>query len=218
MRNLWWLLAFVFLLGCSVHTDQSPNTSSDHETSLRESLDRIVNRQLAREHFSFSIILEDHSDYRFVGEQTGADWTLKSQGSGEPIEVKKKGNRIELTQEKTTEKLSERQFGLISPRDHLILLQEAAGRVKALPARDQGIHGMEIDLDKGKIGQIVEQQMGSRKAGREIAQHASRKLQVRYRLWYRIDNQELTRMEIHVDSTNPSPDQEKRIRYIFRNP
>ena len=71
---------------------------------------------------------------------------------------------------------------------------------------------------QGKIGQIVEQQMGSQQAAREIALQASRKIQVRYHLWYRSDDRELTRMEIHLDTTNPSSDLKRHIRYIFRNP
>jgi hypothetical protein len=76
---------------------------------------------------------------------------------------------------------------------------------------------MEIVLDREKIGQIVEQQMGSQEAAREIALSASRKIQVRYLLWYRSGNWELVRMEIHLDSTNPSSDLKKHIRYIFRH-
>ena len=159
-----------------------------------------MDRQLAREHFSFSIILEDHSEYRFVGEQRGADWTLKSEGAGEPIQVQKKGDEIELTQRKNKETLSEQQFGLISPRDHLILLQEAAGRMNPLSAGDPEVEGMEVVLDRERIGQIVEEQMGSQKAARDIAEQASRKIRVRYLLWYRAEDRELTRMEIHLDS------------------
>lgn len=219
MRKLWWLFALIFLLlGCSVHTESSPTGTVSDQTSLRENLNQIVKRQLDRKPLSFSIILEDHSDYRFVGEQKGADWTLKSEGTDEPIELTKKGDQIELVQSENREKLSPRQLGLISPRDHLILLQEAAGRIKPIPAPEEGIEGMEIVLDKGKIGQIVEQQMGSQDTAREIALNASRKIQVRYHLWYRTRDRELTRMEIHLDSTNPSSDLEKHVRYIFRNP
>ena len=77
------LAVFDFPLGCSAGTEQPSTASgSDRQAELRERLDRVVDQQLAREHFSFSIILEDHSKYRFVGEQRGADWTLKSEGAG----------------------------------------------------------------------------------------------------------------------------------------
>ncbi|MGI6127056.1 MAG: hypothetical protein ACOYEF_08830 [Planifilum sp.] len=218
MRKLLWLF-LIFLFGCSAGTEQPSTASgSDRQAELRERLDRVVDQQLAREHFSFSIILEDHSKYRFVGEQRGADWTLKSEGAGEPIQVQKKGDEIELTQRKNKETLSEQQFGLISPRDHLILLQEAAGRVNPLSAGDPEVEGMEVVLDRERIGQIVEEQMGFQKAARDIAEQASRKIRVRYLLWYRAEDRELTRMEIHLDSIqDPSPAPEKHIRYIFRN-
>ncbi len=77
---------------------------------------------------------------------------------------------------------------------------------------------MEVVLDRERIGQIVEEQMGFQKAARDIAEQASRKIRVRYLLWYRAEDRELTRMEIHLDSIqDPSPAPEKHIRYIFRN-
>ena len=214
MRKLCLLLTLIFLFGCSVSKEPSTLDPGSDQT-LRENLNQIVDQQLSREHFSFSIILEDH-EYRFVGEQKGTDWTLRSEGAEEPIKVKKRGDKIELIQREKKEKLSERQFGLLSPRDHLILLQESAGRVKGFPVRDQGVQGMEIILDREKIGQIVKQQMGDQKTAQEIANRASRNIQVRYQLWYRTGDKELTRMEIHLDSVNPYP--ETQIRYIFRNP
>jgi len=55
-----------------------------------------------------SIILGEPSDLRFVGEQKGADWTLKREGTDEPIEVTKKGDQIELVRSENRETLSER--------------------------------------------------------------------------------------------------------------
>nr|MBO2496450.1 hypothetical protein [Bacillota bacterium] len=216
MRNLWWLLVLLFLFGCKAHPEPAPTAPPSDQRSLREGLHQIVERQLARDPLSFSIILGEPSDLRFVGEQKGADWTLKSEGTDEPIEVTKKGDQIELVRSENRETLSERQFGLISPRDHLLLLREAAGRITTLPSREQGIEGMEIVLDREKIGKIVEKQMGSQKAAREIALSASRKIRVLYRLWYRSGDGELVRMEIRLDTIHPSPDRKKQIRYIFR--
>ena len=218
MRKLLWLVAIIFLFGCSLNTAPSSSGKAPDPMSLREELNRIVNRQISRDPFSFSIILGGDPGYRFVGVQKGTDWTLKSEGTGEPIKLTKKGSEIELVLSKNTEKLSERQFGLISPRDHLLLLQEAADRIKPVSSGDPNIQGMEITLDKNKIGQIVEQQMGSREAAREIARHASQKIQVRYLLWYRTDNRELTRMEIHLDSSISSSGLKKHVLYILRDP
>ncbi len=78
------------------------------QASLRDGLHQFVERQLAREPLSFLIILGEPSDLRFVGEQKGADWTLKSEGTDGPIEVTKKGDQIELERSENRETLSER--------------------------------------------------------------------------------------------------------------
>ncbi|MFS8513513.1 MAG: hypothetical protein LOD87_07305 [Planifilum fulgidum] len=83
---------------------KNPHERIDHRQDLHP---RSIRRPFGKGCID-SIILGEPSDLRFVGEQKGADWTLKSEGTDEPIEVTKKGDQIELVRSENRETLSER--------------------------------------------------------------------------------------------------------------
>ena len=168
MRNLWWLLVLLFLFGCKSAPGAGANRPPVRsEVPSGKGCIRLWNANWHASPYLFRSSSGEPSDLRFVGEQKGADWTLKSEGTDEPIEVTKKGDQIELVRSENRGNIVRTPIRTDFPPGPSPVAP-GGGRADHDPsltgAGDRG-DGNRTGPGK-KIGKIVEKQMGSQKAAR----------------------------------------------------
>lgn len=155
-----------------------------------------IEKQLRKENYHFTIITQKGSIFK--GEQEGKDWHLESRSKKEPsIELKKKGERIQLSRQDQSEQLDQRQFGLISPRDHLLLVKESVMRTKRIPGTNR-LEGYEAVLNSEELGDRLGYWMGAEYNHDGAANKASRKFRLRYRMWFDQASKDLARFQIQI--------------------
>ncbi|OYD09664.1 hypothetical protein [Paludifilum halophilum] len=204
---MWMLIPMMMTSACDLSASEkksappttektkAPVSQEDAQQKVMEGIDRRLNR----EKYPFQLIMKDGSVLE--GKQEGTDWSLESQSGESPkIEVVKKGDQIKLTLGKKVEQLNRRQFGLLSPRDHLLLVKESILRVRKLP--DQTIHdkkvkGFQVDLSSEDIGDKLGDWMG-KAFSKGAANRASRKFRLRYQFWFEAENRELAQLNIRI--------------------
>ncbi|MFC4078036.1 hypothetical protein [Salinithrix halophila] len=198
MRYLLLTLVLVManFSGCQVPVAQKASKSSP---SSQIQMVKQVEQQLKVKQYPFFLVLNGKA--RFKGEQRGEDWRLYSDPSEEKrISIEKKGSVILLSRGKKKETLRDRQFGLLSPRDHLLLLKESVTWTKRLPDRQTKtgtLKGIETQLDSGVLGKKLGDWMG-RAFDDGAATKASRKFRLRYRIWYHPETEKTAELTIRI--------------------
>ncbi|SMO43435.1 hypothetical protein [Melghirimyces algeriensis] len=181
MPGLILMTVLIIVSGCA-RQDFSASTQEKQgeETSVKEKMLRsrllqAIDAQLEREDYPFSIYVDQAL---FKGQQKGDNWSIQSTSSPDQdkaIHIVKKGKVIRLTWGGQTEKLKDRQLGLLSPKDHLLLVKSSILRVHPLGKEN----GLKAVLSSEKIGDQLGQWMGEAfKQG--VANQASRKFRVHY--------------------------------------
>ncbi|GGA38449.1 hypothetical protein GCM10007416_09200 [Kroppenstedtia guangzhouensis] len=207
-----WLLtlALVLLSGC-----HGEHEKGSEEQATRFHLFRHIDGQLNQSRYPFTLSV--HS-LRFNGKQQGVNWFLESQDpDGEKrIRIRKEGNTIFLSRGKQAEKLKTRQFGLLSPRDHLLLIKSTVLRIQPLPENKKGLIGVQAVLSSEEIGDRLGAWMGE---GFEqgAANQASRKFRIRYHMWYRPNQDGLSILRMGIYPQVKGQPGEKMI-YHFGKP
>ncbi|PTX59948.1 hypothetical protein C8P63_11093 [Melghirimyces profundicolus] len=214
-----WLAAVVLVLtpGCTFG-DLPAGGAAGEERMDQDPTERLfqrIDQQLARPVYDFSLAIDS---FEFTGQQKGENWSLQSKHETEkPVRVVKKGNTITLTHGDQTEKLKTRQFGLLSPRDHLELVKASVLRVKLLPPDPKdGTKGMKAVLSSEEIGDKLGHWMGhSFESG--AAFQASRKFRVVYRFRYHPREEGLDRLTLRIEPLKGKKGRQK-IEYRFEKP
>lgn len=194
------LAALLTMAGCApAHppkTIDKPMTERELATRLLHKMDQ----QLSRKSYPFTLIIGDN---RFEGQQSGLDWSLESvdQKKDATVRIVKKGEHIEVTRGKQKEKLTSRQFGLVSPRDYLQLIKSDMKRVERVSTADQGTEEVEAVLSAERIGNRLGHWMGG-PFQKGAAQQASRKFQIRARFQYDTEQEGFNRLIIRIDPKN----------------
>ncbi|QKG84382.1 hypothetical protein GXN76_07755 [Kroppenstedtia pulmonis] len=206
MRICRWIVIFAVCL-IAVACSSSQTTGSHQSTVSREEkkmaprsvthkMMKGIEKQLRKENYHFTIITQKGSIFK--GEQEGKDWHLESRSKKEPsIELKKKGERIQLSRQDQSEQLDQRQFGLISPRDHLLLVKESVMRTKRIPGTNR-LEGYEAVLNSEELGDRLGYWMGAEYNHDGAANKASRKFRLRYRMWFDQASKDLARFQIQI--------------------
>ncbi|MDR6224439.1 hypothetical protein [Desmospora profundinema] len=220
MRIGWILLSMLLctgLLGCTnddlaakPSPTQKESTKEEHsERESRQFLKR-VDEQMEREEVVFTLKLQDGTPFK--GKETDGKWILISADEEEEtIRIEQEDGTIHLTHGEQTETLTTRQFGLVSPRDHMKLVRESVQRVST--ETKDGQDWYVADLNKEEMGDKLGRWMGE--AYHEgAASQASRKFIFRYR--FQFDETELREMVMQIIPLEES-DSSETIRYTFKS-
>lgn len=192
-------MAAVLILtsGCAQGDELKASEEPPSEQEVLSRLFRQIDDQLQQPRYPFTLLIRH---FQFEGMQEGKDWSLESRNGDRKksrIRVVKKGETISLTRGKQTEKMNTRQFGVLSPRDHLLLVKSAVLHVQPLPERQKDWTGMEAVLSSEEIGDQLGEWMGE-SFEQGPANQASRKFRVRYRFWFHSDQKGLSHLNIKI--------------------
>ncbi|MBA4495145.1 hypothetical protein ACFO25_10145 [Paenactinomyces guangxiensis] len=222
MRLFAGLICFLFLTSCSLQS-----SSETHLQSAKENVLAMKEKQLNREvRLVFSQKL-DQSSYPFKvrvkkdgkvseleGRQFYEDWSLQNRHTNQ-IRLEKKNRQVFIYYSNQKETLSLTQAGLVSPRDHLILIRDMAQNIRELSAIR--VHGKKAVLAEVKIN---EEKLAQRLKGRISSPHElnafsgiSNKVKVIYLLSYIPASKELLRLRVKINS--PDSLQYQEITYDF---
>ncbi|EGK13883.1 hypothetical protein HMPREF9374_0515 [Desmospora sp. 8437] len=201
----------ILLSGC-IHGDAG---KTGNESGVHSRLFRHIDAQLHQSHYPFTLSVPP---LRFDGQQQGEDWLLESREpvGGKRIRVRKEGDTLFLTRGEQAEKLKTRQFGLLSPRDHLLLVKSTVLRIQPLPENQKGSIGAQAVLSSEEIGDRLGEWMGEA-FEQGPANQASRKFRIRYQLWYRPDQEGLSVLRMEIRPQVKDQPSEKMV-YRFGKP
>lgn len=212
MRWVSFLFLFVVLTACSpAAPDASP--AQPAEAGAVKDWQAVVGKQLAQKQYAFTLIASGNGEtVTMMGKQSGQDWSMRN--DVRQIRVDKIGNHIYLTRSGTKETASPRQLGLMSPRDHLLWMQQVNGQVERVGTVVwQGLRVIVLqkDLDGRQVGQALDKWMGTPPKG--LADIVTHQFNVRYRLWYVPNTRTLVHMVAEIRSAGQL---RQTIQYMFR--
>ena len=205
------LIAILVMLSGCIHKDDG----TPDEKKLRSHLFRHIDAQVQQSHYPFTLSVPP---MRLEGQQQGKDWLLESQDSDgkERIRVRKEGSDIFLVRGKQKEKLTARQFGLLSPRDHLLLVKSSGLQIEPLSKNKRGLIGVRVVLSSEEIGDRLGKWIGST-FDQGSANQASRKFRIRYQLWYPPHQEGISILKLEIHPQAKDQPHEKMV-YRFGKP
>ncbi|MCS1351030.1 hypothetical protein [Mechercharimyces sp. CAU 1602] len=183
----------------SSEQEQAQAKQREKRPTLSEEVFSLVEKHRHQSEYAFRLLLDESTPYELNGKQSGDDWELHDKRK--KLEIKKKGDQIELASNGKKETLAPEQFGLISPDDHLELLTSAMGNVIQLPQKKWGgelFSSVRVDLDPKTVENKLMERLGSGFQDPAAAKRASELTEVVYELWYDRKTGALIQLRIQI--------------------
>lgn len=212
MRGFMILFLLFFMTACNLNaTVESPKVDKakkDHsEAQLLKKMKTWTDQQLAKDKFSFTLEVGAEQKNIYKGQQTGEDWSLEGENQ---IRIIKKGDKIHLSSKGKKETLTADQFGLLSPRDHLLLIG-GEGNIEKITMNQK--EALQIELSNQAVSEKLQQRLGDHFANSHIAERVAEQNRILYELEYWPQNKQLRQMKVRIILQDENSEEE--ILYHF---
>ncbi|RAL20844.1 hypothetical protein [Thermoflavimicrobium daqui] len=195
LRLIIYVYILTLLVGCEslLTKDIKPNVKQEWGQMLKKKMEQM--------HYPFRIQAKQD---RFIGKASKEDWYVKKIGSPK-IQIEKKGKQITIYKDRESEVLNEEQLGIVSPRDHLLLMEEVGEiqhkSVHNISWEKKMARQVRVDIDEKKLSQKIKKRFSSDQHT-QFFPKLSDQVRVVYHLIYLIDTQTLKQMKIHIQPKN----------------
>lgn len=207
------LFLLFFLSSCNLNaTVENPKeeqVKEEHsEAQLMKKMKTWTDSQLAKDKFSFTLEVGAEQKNIYKGQQIGEDWYLEGENQ---IRIKKKGDKIHLSSKGKKETLTTDQFGLLSPRDHLLLIR-GEGNIEKITMNQKKV--LQVELSNQVLTEKLQQRLGDHFANSYIAERVAEQNRILYELEYWPQNKQLRQMKVRLIMHDGSSEEE--ILYYFQ--
>ncbi|SFJ69176.1 hypothetical protein [Thermoflavimicrobium dichotomicum] len=180
-------LCLIVLIGCEMPPKKEPNQIQSSQV-----LKQIVEKKIRQLQYPFFIQAKQE---QFKGQVNGDDWFVEKD---KKIRLEKKGEQIQFRKDGDKEVFMVHQIGLISPKDHLQLLNEAGKPKKEkrnISWERKRAEQLDIHIDKQKLSERIKKSFLS-----DQPLVLSDQVDVIYQLIYLPDTYELKKMTILIQA------------------
>jgi len=199
VRILYLILTMLILQSCSGNAESMKLKDTESQTAiLKQEIHQVLNKRLNEKRYSFHIRVQEQKQQQvLVGQQMGEQWEIKNPKQPEQW-MKREKDRIISTFGGEKETMAVGQAGLVSPRDHLALIEELKGNFSEptfLRIQNKKAKRVEINLDKEKLSQKLQQRLFS--SGKPVSVPL-KEMDVRYSLIYFPDTHQLVQCILSI--------------------
>jgi hypothetical protein len=203
-----WLLSlftFIFLGACSGTYLEHSVHSGHQDQQMMEA----INRKLKESAYSYRLTVKQSGQVQiFTGKQQGENWVIHE--PKQKLEMERKGDRIWIHFAGKQEEMSTKQAGLVSPRDHLLLIKEIAKAFHPLKA-ENNYRRYRVEIDQHKWLQKLKQRLYTKEETPLF--DLSEKMRVDYQLLFSENGTKLKRVTLTIEGYDP--DREQVLTYSF---
>jgi hypothetical protein len=207
---------FLFLLGFCT-SGQSLNTEKTH-IQLKREFQQVLMKQIEKADYHFLLIGKmKNKKYEFMGHQLRNDWSLKHKQNNN-FYIEKKAENITMIIDKEKETMTTKQFGIISPLDHLLLVRETGSNIAFLNTtsiKNQKVNHVKINIDQKKL--VVKLKRRFMSPYIDLSRYFSGKYQVVYHFYFEPTSRNLIMLKtnIYFSLKGKNKDESTELIYFF---
>lgn len=206
MRFLTGLICIFLLVSCSV---QMPREQASNGKERVEQWKQVIADKMNERQFPFiAKVTRDRKVEEFAGLQILSDWSLKDKQN--KLVMEKKGKEVFLHYSGQTEKMSPQQAGLVSPKDHLMLMKESGIAHRILPSvtfQGKKAVRVEIMINPKKLANQMKSRLNTPNPN-ALMQVLAEKWKVVYQVVYRPESKKLLLIRVQIRASSTSQPQE----------
>ncbi|SEN29667.1 hypothetical protein [Lihuaxuella thermophila] len=209
MRFLTGLICFFLLVSCSVQVTREQAAGGTKEIRV-DQWKEVVAHKMNERQFPFTLkVRNDKRMKEFTGLQLSSDWSLKDQRK--KLVMEKKGQEVSLHYSGRTEKMTSGQAGLVSPRDHLMLMHDSGIFQRMLPPitfLGKKAARVEIKIDPKTLANQMKKRLNTTNPKARIMQDFAEKTKVVYQVVFYPESKKLLLLRVVIRASPRSPAQE----------
>ncbi len=208
MRFLPGIICFFLLVSCSV---QMPHEQiSDRKEKIRvDEWKQVLSSKMGEKQFSFMVkVTGDRKVEEFTGFQLLSDWSLRDKQN--KLVMRKKGKEVVVYYSGRMEKMTPAQAGLVSPKDHLMLLKESGIVHRKLPPitiQGKKADRVEIMISPEKLADQMKSRLNAPNPN-ELMQVLASKWKVVYQVAFLPESKKLLLLRVQIKAPDNSRPQE----------
>jgi hypothetical protein len=200
--RLLCVCSLFLLIACqSLPVDHSKVEKENKKNYLLQILDKKMKQE------AYSFIIKTTRD-QFHGKLNGENWEIKKENH---FSLEKKENKIQLKKGTESEELLVDQLGLISPRDHFLLVKEAGKLIhqpENISWEKKQAKKLNVPINHEKLSERLKKRFLSNKPVIQL----SEKVKVVYQFIYIPDTYDLKQMSIRLQTVQGSVQE---VTYLF---
>jgi outer membrane biogenesis lipoprotein LolB len=208
MRFLIGLISFFLLVSCSGQMPREQASNGKEKKRVEQWKQVLVQKMNERQFRFIEKVTRDKKVEEFTGVQYLSDWSLKDKQN--KLVMEKKGKEVFLHYSGRTEKMTPTQAGLVSPKDHLMLMKESGIIHRILPSvtfQGKKAVRVEIMISPEKLANQMKSRLNTSNPN-ALMQVFAKKWKVVYQVVFHPESKKLLLIRVQIRASSTSQPQE----------